>query len=242
MTHPTSNRMSEPDPEVIYCDNHLLVVTKPPGVLAQADRTGDPDLLSVCRQYVARRFNKPGKAYLGLVHRLDRPASGLIVFARTSKAAARLSTQFRERSVSKRYLVLVEGGVTGSGELRDYLRKEGTGVTSTFPEHPEGKFAELEWKTVHAYSDRSLLEINLVTGRKHQIRFQLSHAGHPVIGDTRYGSSVTLDGRSIALHCYELGLDHPTRKERHVWHSSPPSDVWGTFAQEADRWIRRHAH
>ncbi len=232
--------MSEHEPEIKYCDNHLLVADKPPGMLTQADRTGDPDLLSTCREYVARRFNKPGNVYLGLVHRLDRPASGLVVFARTSKAAARLSAQFRERTVSKKYLVLVEGAMTGGGELRDYVRKDLTGVTSATPDHPDGRLAELEWTALAGFGNCSLLQIDLLTGRKHQIRFQLSRAGHPVIGDFRYGSTTKLDGRNIALHGYRLAVDHPTRRERLVWNSSPPS-VWGELRLHADAWIRQHA-
>ncbi|MDX1430720.1 MAG: RNA pseudouridine synthase [Rhodothermales bacterium] len=211
------------EPQILYCDNHLLCVTKPPGVLSQADMTGDLDLLSWCRSYVEKRFNKPGRAYLGLVHRLDRPASGVMVFARTSKAAARLSRQFRDRTVAKRYFALVEGRLTGSGTAVARIRKSGRGVEEVPNDAAGGMEAELFWRSELLLPSTTLVHVDLSSGRKHQIRFQLSQEHHPIVGDFRYGSTMELDGRNIALHCYSLALDHPTRKVRMSWHSRPPA-------------------
>ncbi len=209
----------------LYCDNHLLAVVKPAGLLSQADSTGDPDLLTWCRSYVEKRYNKPGRAYIGLVHRLDRPASGVMVFARTSKAAARLSRQFRERTVIKRYLAWVEGDLEGSGTMKSLIRKRGRGVEKGSAGDPKSADATLSWRSLHRWEGRTLLEIDLQTGRKHQIRYQLAEAGHPIVGDLRYGATQELDGRNIGLHCCFLEIDHPTRKERMGWSAMPP-DSW----------------
>ncbi|MBT8400790.1 MAG: RNA pseudouridine synthase [Rhodothermia bacterium] len=197
-------------------------MAKPAGLLSQADRTGDPDLLTWCRSYIERRYNKPGRAYIGLVHRLDRPASGVMVFARTSKAAARLARQFRERTVVKRYLAWVEGSLPGAGTMKSSIRKRGKGVEQGSEGDLRSAAAVLSWRSLHEWNNRTLLEVDLQTGRKHQIRFQLAEAGHPIIGDFRYGSEIELDGRNIGLHCCYLEVDHPTRKERVGWCAMPP--------------------
>ena len=215
--------------DVLYLDNHLLVVSKPPGVLTQADRTGDPDLLSAGKAYLKERFDKPGNVFLGLVHRLDRPASGVMVFARTSKAASRLSRAFRERTPEKRYLALVEGHCTGAGTLLDVLVKEDRHVRVVEAGHPKGQRAELRWRALEQRGGLSLLDVELKTGRPHQVRVQLAHLGFPILGDLRYGARRKLDGRNLALHCYRLALDHPTRKERMAWEAPPPATWEAAF-------------
>ena len=204
---------------VLYLDNHLLVVDKPAGLLTQSDSTGDEDLLTLAKAYIKRRFDKPGAVFAGLVHRLDRPASGTIVIARTSKAASRLSEQFRARTVGKRYLALVEGRLDGEGRREDWLLKErdrnGTRVRRVKPTKPGAKKAVLDWRALSVESRRSLIEVDLGTGRAHQIRVQLAALGHPIQGDLKYGASKPFGGgRAIALHARELTLDHPTQKER----------------------------
>ncbi|MEX0702300.1 MAG: RNA pseudouridine synthase [Planctomycetales bacterium] len=195
---------------VIYCDNHLLVVRKPAGALVQPDRTGDPTLLDLAKEYVRERFDKPGEVYLTSVHRLDRPVSGVVVFARTSKAAARLHEQFRERDVRKVYWALVEGVTPRAGLLRDQLLRHGR--TSHVTTGESGKEAKLAFRRVRKLGGRSALEIDLHTGRHHQIRVQLAAAGHPILGDSRYGSKQPFPERAIALHGHSVTLEHPTRR------------------------------
>lgn len=205
--------------DVLYLDNHLLVVEKPVGLLVQGDRTGDVDLLTLGKRYIKDRFDKPGNVYLGLVHRLDRPASGVIVLARTSKAAARLSEQFRRRTVDKRYTALIEGELDGGGILRHRLAASGGSVRVVGEEKIDdtkrgrGKSAELRWRSLERRGGLTLVGIRLKTGRKHQIRVQLSAIGHPIVGDFRYGATRPFDGRNLALHCYLLGFEHPIRRE-----------------------------
>ena len=214
--------------DVLFVDNHLLVVTKAPGVLAQADRTGDPDLLSMGKAYLKERFDKPGRVFLGLVHRLDRPASGVMVFARTSKAAARLSEQFRRRTVEKRYATIVEGVLEGAGIARGRIVADERSVRLVPADSPEGSEAELQWRALGSEDDLTLVDVQLKTGRKHQIRLQLAGMGHPILGDFRYGATRQLDGSNLALHCYRLGFHHPTTKEWMTFEAAPP---WaGRFA------------
>lgn len=212
--------------DVLYLDNHLLVVEKPAGMLVQADRTGDVDLLTLGRAFLKERYEKPGNVYLGLVHRLDRPASGVMVFARTSKAAARLSEQFRRRSVEKRYVALVEGELEGAGIARDRLTAVDGSMRVAANDEEGGRAAELHWRSIARCEGCTLVGVQLKTGRKHQIRVQLAAMGHPILGDFRYGATRAFDGRNLALHCHRLGFDHPTRKEWMVFEAPPR---WGEF-------------
>ncbi len=214
-------------PPVLYLDNHLLVVMKPSGLLSQADETGDADVLTLGKAYLKEKFDKPGKVFLGLVHRLDRPASGVLMLARTSKSAARLSDQFRRRKVDKRYLAVVDGVRTGSGRCEDYLVKEDRQVRIVPPDHPGAAQALLTWEAVATADGQTLLSVVLLTGRPHQIRVQLAAGGTPILGDLRYGAKRPFGNRSIALHCTYLGIEHPTRKESLAW-SAPPPEEWGS--------------
>lgn len=215
-------------PDVLFEDNHLLVLNKPAGVLVQADRTGDADLLSAGKAYLKTQYAKPGNVFLGLVHRLDRPVSGVMVFARTSKAAARLSEQIRQRTPQKVYWAIVEGKVTGAGICEDYLLKEGERVQVVPSNHPKGLRAELDWKALTNRNGCSLLEIRLKTGRPHQIRVQLSSRGMPILGDLRYGARSCFDGRNLALHCRSMTVNHPTTQEKLTFIAPLPA-VWATF-------------
>lgn len=210
------------DLKVVYDDDAIVVVVKPPGMLSQADRTGDPDVLAVSRDWLAAQRGASPDAFLGLVHRLDRPASGLMVLARTPSAARHLSRQFRERSVTKRYLVLVEGRVEGLGTHADFVRKQGRTMEVVPPSEPEGQHAVLGWQSLAA-GPVSLLQVRLQSGRRHQIRVQLAHHGHPILGDLRYGASRKLDGRNLALHAYHLAVEHPTSERVMRWTAAPPS-------------------
>jgi RluA family pseudouridine synthase len=208
---------------VLYIDNHLLAVCKPAGLLTQGDRTGDTSLLELCRAYVKQRFNKPGRVFLGLVHRLDRPVSGVVVFARTSKAAARLAAQFRARQVHKVYWALVEGQVPAAGTLVDRITR--TGSRSYIVHDASGGLAELRFRRLDYVQGRSWVEINLGTGRHHQIRVQFAHYGHPLVGDRRYGATQAFTPRAIALHARALRLTHPTRAETLTF-TAEPENHW----------------
>ena len=223
--------------QIRYVDNHLLVVEKPAGMLSQADRTGDDDVLSLGKAWVGEQFNKPGAVYLGLVHRLDRPASGLMVLARTSKAAARLTEQFRVHSVEKRYLAWVQGQPPASGSLKDWLLKEDEQVRVVAKGTPGGKEARLSYEVIHRFDASALVVIRLQTGRPHQVRLQFSSRGFPLVGDLRYGATQKLDGQNLALHAAALAVDHPTRKERVGW-TAPLDARWpDEIRQVAESWL-----
>ena len=211
------------DIRVLYEDNHLLVVEKPANVPVQADASGDEDLLTACKGYIKEKYQKPGEVYLGLVHRLDRPVGGVMVFARTSKAAARLTEQFSAHRSEKRYAAIVEGSAPGEGRLTDFLLKnEGTNTTAVVREGtPGAKQARLSFRTLARANGLSLLDVNLQTGRPHQIRVQLSHAGWPIWGDQRYNPTPRV-GEQIRLWAYALTIAHPTLKEPMTFYALPP--------------------
>jgi 23S rRNA pseudouridine1911/1915/1917 synthase len=212
---------------VLYEDNHCLAVAKPARVLTAGDRTGDVSLLDMVRKYLKDKYEKPGNVFVGLVHRLDRPVSGVVLFARTSKAAARLSEQFREATVTKIYRAIVEGTVTEpSGEFIDWLVKdEKTNVVRTVASaSPSARESRLRFRRIRASRGLTLLEITPATGRSHQIRVQLATRGYPIYGDRKYGSKHSLQG-TIALHAAQLTFDHPTRHEP-VTVSAPDPESW----------------
>lgn len=206
---------------ILYEDNHLLVVEKPTNIPVQADDSQDPDLLTLLKQYLVEEYNKPGDAYLGLVHRLDRPVGGVMVFAKTSKAAARLVKQFQEQSTIKIYTALCVGSLKPQ-ILTDYLVKNRKTNTSyvTSKDNPKGKFSQLEIIESLQEGDVSRLTIQLHTGRSHQIRVQLSSRNHPLVGDQRYNKHAR-PGQQIHLWASELTLIHPTTKETLTFTSIP---------------------
>ena len=193
--------------EILHVDEQLLVVRKPSGRLAQPDRTGDPDVLTLGKKWLQKQGETD--PFLGLVHRLDRPTSGVMVLARTSAAARALSKQFRERTVEKTYLAVVEGRLRGIGGWSDYIAKPKRQPKLVAPDDPAGKPAELDWQALYSEDDRTLLRLQLHTGRPHQIRLQAADCGHPVVGDTRYGAAAPLAGGAIALHHAHLRVEHP---------------------------------
>lgn len=223
--------------KVIYEDNHLLVVEKIPNVLSQADNTLDVDMLTLCKDYVKKKYKKPGKVFMGLVHRLDRPVGGVMVFAKTSKAASRLSDQVRTRTMKKSYQAVVENKCEKSGDYVDYLLKDKKKnmVSSVDKKTSGAKEARLSYKKLSfAKSPKdgkeySLVEIDLQTGRPHQIRVQFSSRKHPLYGDQRYSASAKV-GQQIALWATKLELVHPTKKEKMVFVSEPPNQYpWNIF-------------
>lgn len=216
---------------VLYEDNHLLVVNKPAGLLVQGDRTGDTTLAETAKEYIKGKYHKPGRVYLGIVQRIDRPASGVILLARTSKAARRLSRQFQQHSPRKYYWALVSGQVPRQEQLIDYITRNGptSHITSN---RSRGKYAELHFKRLKFKDNISWVGVELLTGRHHQIRIQFAHRGHPLLGDFRYGSSLKFPQRAIALHARSLTITHPIKKERLTFIADPAPFWPANFREE----------
>ncbi len=266
-------QMNEPRLSVLYEDNHLLAVFKPPGIATQGARPGETSLWDLAREDLKQRYGKPGNVYLGVVSRLDKPVSGVVLFARTSKAAARLNDQFRQHSVTKVYWAIILGKmVPDEGELEDWLApaegfgtqvvsfsggpdcqstdtpcsdtdREGGSAIQTIEDRDgaeksthsscsgEIKRALLRYQTKSKVGKYSLIKVYPETGRKHQIRVQFASRGHPIVGDTRYGSTRSF-GRTphqtIALHARSLTVEHPTRREPLTIQAEPPR-AWQVF-------------
>lgn len=199
------------DLNILYEDNHIIVVVKEPNILVQSDDTNDLDMLTIIKTYLKEKYNKPGNVYLGLVHRLDRPVGGIMIFAKTSKAASRLSEDFRNNNIKKTYVALVHGDTKENEVLTNYLIKDEETNTSKVTTKEFGKEAILEYTKINYKNNMSLLKINLKTGRHHQIRVQLSNINHPIYGDKRYG----IDKVGIQIHLYASYLEftHPVKKE-----------------------------
>lgn len=218
---------------IIYEDNHVIVVEKPVNIPVQEDATGDKDMLTLLKEDIKIRYQKPGNVYLGLVHRLDRPVGGVMVFARTSKAASRLSDAMRRQAFDKKYLAVVRGKPKKtSGRLEHYLWKDKQkNQVSAVNEGVEGaKKAVLEYKVIASHEDLTLVDIELFTGRPHQIRVQLAEIGCPIYGDQKYGSHINKHGEQIALWSHELSFEHPVKKETVFYSSQPPQTYpWDIF-------------
>lgn len=195
---------------VIHEDNHLLVVEKPINIPTQEDNTKDKDLLTILKEYIKEKYNKPGNVYLGLVHRLDRPVGGIMVFARTSKAASRLSEQVRNKTFKKTYNAVVIGNIENTGKLKDNLLKDEK--RNIVKMDKNGKEAILNFKKLNYKNNMSLVEINLKTGRSHQIRVQMAHHGYPLFGDQKYNKTAKV-GEQIALFAKKIEFIHPTTNE-----------------------------
>jgi len=212
--------------KILYEDNHLLGVYKPPGMLIQGDKTGDLSLLDWAKGWIKNRYEKPGNVFLGLVHRLDRPVAGAALFARTSKAAARLSAQIRDRTMEKVYWAVVHGiPAPPEGRAEHHLARIRNKSVVTGPNHPSGKLAVLHYRVRESSAPCSLVEVTLVTGRHHQIRCQLATLGFPVLGDLKYGSSRPLPSGMIALLSKRITCRHPTR-DMDVVIESPLPQNW----------------
>lgn len=222
--------------KVIFEDNKILVVEKPFGIPVQADITGDEDLLSLLKKYLKEKDKKPGNVFLGLVHRLDRPVGGVMVFAKNSKAAGRISAQIRNKDFKKKYLAVVEGNLEKAGTLTNHIRKNKTlKKAEVFDEaHFDSKEAKLRYKVLDKKENLSLVEIELITGKYHQIRSQFAHVNHPVVGDFKYGSKINLnegnDIKEIALLSYEIGFQHPGTQKKVVFNAKLPDRYpWNLF-------------
>lgn len=216
--------------KILFEDNHIIVVEKKPNIPSQADKTTDEDMLTIVKRYIKEKYNKTGNVYLGLVHRLDRPVGGIMIFAKTSKAASRLSDQVREKVFKKKYLAVVDGKFgQKEGILENYLYKDERHNTSRVvnKDKKNAKLAKLDYKVIkyNQVKNLSLVEINLHTGRHHQIRVQLANFGHSIFGDQKYGTRG--QGKQIALWAYELTIQHPITKEKMTFQDLPePIGTW----------------
>ena len=222
--------MTHPIDRIIYIDNHLIAVTKPAGLLTQPDRNTDESLIDQTRQWIKEKYNKPNNIFLGLVHRLDRNVSGVVLFARTSKAASRLSKQFREGTPKKHYRAIVLGKLKEEHTtLVHYLRKEKSLRATVFPrETPTAKRSELSYEVINSLEKKSLLEVSLSTGRFHQIRAQMAFIGHPILGDVKYGAPEPLPNQEIALYAHKLVFSHPISNEE-ITLTAPEPKTWEQF-------------
>ena len=221
-------------PQVLFEDNHLLVLNKPAGWLVQGDRTGDQPLVDWGKNYLKDKYNKPGNVFLGVVHRLDRPVSGVVVFARTSKALARMNQIFKSRKVTKTYWALVQSPPPQpEGHLVHWLSKDSAkNKTAAYGSEKQGtKRAELTYRLLSRKAGQYLLEVNPITGRSHQIRVQLAAMDCPIVGDVKYGFSDPTSNASIGLHARRLSFEHPVRREIVEFQAAVPSlAIWQPFA------------
>lgn len=212
---------------VLYEDNHIIVVEKPCNILSQKDSTNDPDMLTMIKSYLKEKYHKPGNVYLGLIHRLDRPVSGVMVFAKTSKAASRLSEEIRSHRFQKVYYAVVHGRLPKEGVFEDSLYKMENG--NTVVDNKRGKYSKLTYQVVsfHSNLNLSLVRIVLETGRHHQIRVQFASRGYPLYGDQRYGRKEKVP---IALYCHEISFKHPTQEKQLIFSKNPErKDAWAFF-------------
>ena len=209
---------------VLYEDNHIIVVEKKPNILCQSDCTKDLDLLTMVKNYVKEKYNKPGNVYIGLVHRLDRPVGGIMVFARTSKAASRLSKMIQNHEMIKEYLLVCYGKINKSGIMEDYLEKKDT--KSFISNKENGKYSKLEYQVIENNNELNLVRVNLITGRHHQIRVQFASRNNPLYGDQLYGKQ---DKNQIALYAYHLSFKHPVKDEVMDFKLIPDKGIWSEF-------------
>ncbi len=213
---------------ILYEDNHIIIVEKKPNVLCQSDYTKDLDLLTIIKNYLKEKYQKPGNVYLGLVHRLDRPVGGIMVFAKTSKAASRLSKMIQEHQMIKEYLLVCEGKLANHGIMEDYILK--TNEKSVISNAKEGKYAKLEYWVLQRKDNLNLVKVNLITGRHHQIRLQFASRGYPLYGDQLYGKE---NRQQIALFAYHLQFKHPVKDEIMDFKLLPSNEIWSKFNYEA---------
>lgn len=212
--------------EILYEDNHIIVCVKPVGILSQEDYTKDIDMLTLLKQYIKDTYNKPGNVYLGLVHRLDRMTGGVMVFAKTSKAASRLNEQVRNYVFKKKYFAVVKGVLNSDGHLENYLIKDEKEVKSYIGNSNSGKLAILDYKVKNIVDGNTLLDVSLKTGRHHQIRVQFSNIKHPLIGDKLYGET---SNNNLMLYAYSLTFIHPITKEELTFEKIPNSNSWNKY-------------
>ena len=216
---------------ILYEDNHIIIINKPPRIPVQGDKTGDTTLLDIIKDYIKKEYNKPGNVYLGLPHRIDRPTSGIVVLSKTSKSLSRMTALFREKQIKKTYWAIVKEKLkTENGTLINFLKKNKNINKSFVSKNAQKGFlkAELSYQLLKRLDNYFLYEINLITGRHHQIRAQLSHIKSPIKGDIKYGSKRTNKNGSIHLHARCIQFIHPIKKENIIIIAPPPKNdpIW----------------
>ncbi len=227
-------KKSNTDPDILYEDNHLIIINKPPSAIVQGDKTGDEPLSEKLKNYIKIKFHKPGEVFLGVVHRIDRPVSGAVIFARTSKALSRLNEMLKQGEIHKIYWAVVKQQPPEiHGHLIGYLSRnevKNKSFITQFPV-PGAKKAELKYHHIASSKDYHLLEVELLTGRHHQIRAQLAALGCPIKGDLKYGYPRSNPDGSIHLHSRSLEFIHPVKKEViHIIATTPPDSLWDYFS------------
>jgi 23S rRNA pseudouridine1911/1915/1917 synthase len=221
------------DLEVLFEDNHLLAINKEAGILVQGDATGDVPLVEIGKEYIKKKYGKPGAVFLGVVHRLDRPVSGVVIFARTSKALERMNALFRDRETKKTYWALVKHKPPKEqGNLVHWLVKDEkkNKTTAYKKEMSEGSRSELNYKVISQRNGFYLIEVEPITGRPHQIRVQLASMGCPIVGDLKYGFDTANSDASICLHARRLEFIHPVKQEKIIIEAAlPANQLWKSF-------------
>lgn len=210
--------------EILYEDNHIIVVVKPYNILSQSDSTKDIDMQTIIKNYIKEKYNKKGNVYLALLHRLDRPTGGIMIFAKTSKAAKRISEDFKNNKIKKTYLAVIENFPLEKGTFTDYIEKQKEKSVIS----KKGKFASLTFEKIKQIKNYSLVKINLQTGRHHQIRVQFSERGFPLYGDQKYGKQ---DKKQLLLYAYKLEFTHPVTKEKMTFTKIPTYSKFNLFKE-----------
>lgn len=223
--------------EVLYEDNHIIVVNKAAGEITQGDKTGDEPLSDTVKKYIRDKYNKPGAVFLGVVHRLDRPVSGVVLYARTSKALERMNKKFREKDVSKKYWAVVENAPPKNEDTLENFLKKNPEKNKSYVQKSDkdgAKLSKLKYRVLQKSDKYTLLEVELFTGRHHQIRVQLSHIGCIIKGDVKYGARRSNEDASIHLHARELAFEHPVSKEQITITAPVPQhdNLWQFFEGE----------
>ena len=210
--------------KVLFEDNHILVVEKPVNVLSQKDITGDIDMTEIIKDYLKEKYQKPGNVYLGLIHRLDRRVGGVMEFAKTSKAAQRLSEDIRNHQFKKVYLACVAGLIDKDGEINVNIKKDLNAKKAIIDNN--GSISKLSYKVINSSNNKTYVFVDLITGRYNQIRVSFAHIGHPIINDYKYDKTIKENKDDIGLYCYMIGLTHPITKEYKEFSNFPNGKIW----------------
>ncbi len=224
---------------ILFEDNHLLVFNKPAGLLVQGDKTNDTTLIDLVKEYIKVTYDKPGNVFCGLTHRIDRPVSGAVILAKTSKALSRVTQAFKNKEVEKTYLAICHGRPQlSSGNLENYLLKDAkkNKVRVYNSAKAKAKIAQTQYELIHHNNDKCLMKVFPKTGRSHQIRVHMSNLGIPILGDLKYGATKPLQDKSIALHCFQMSMIHPVTKEMISFRASlPNTSDWSYYTSLVDK-------